>query len=146
MEENRLSSGNIYVGSSNEAKEVLRIIMEFLTLFMPMTLVKRVVSIVLLAAGVSIAQIEFLTGLTGRSVRKYGRTIRSGDTAELLALKEGRGRISKASGMEDQILTEIETGHYHTRQQIVDMVKEKFGISMSLMAVSRFLKKTASRG
>lgn len=146
MAKNKVTDGNVYVDSEHEAKEVLRIIMEFLALFMPMTLVRRALSIVLLAAGVSVAQIETLTGLTGRSVRTFGRTIRSGDTGKLLKLKEGRGRTGKAAGVEEQILTELEKGNYHTRQQIADMVKEKYGISMSVMAVSRFLKKTASRG
>ena len=34
--------------------------------------------------------------------------------------------------------------NYHTLQQIADMVKEKFDVDVSPMAVSRLLKKTAS--
>ena len=57
----------------------------------------------------------------------------------------GAGRKSKFIDIEDQVLEEIENGNYHTQQQIVDMVKEKFDVNVSLMAVSRLLKKTASK-
>ncbi len=62
----------------------------------------------------------------------------------MLELKEGRGRKGKAADVKEQILAEVEKGNYHTRQQIADMVEEKFHISMSVSAIGRFLKKTAS--
>lgn len=51
---------------------------------------------------------------------------------------------SKFKDVESQIVEEIERGNYQTLQQIADMVQEKFGINASIMAVSRFLKKTKS--
>ena len=55
------------------------------------------------------------------------------------------GRKSKTADVEDQILAELENGNYHSRQQIADMIKDKFQITVSLPAVGRLLKKTASR-
>ncbi len=132
---------NIYVGTQADAPEIVRIILNFLVLFMPMTLAKRVVSIILIAAGLPISRITEMSGLTQRSVRSFGKKIREGDTESLLKLKEGRGRKGKAADVEEQILAELEKGNYHTRQQIADMVKEKFHISMSVSAIGKFLKK-----
>lgn len=132
---------NIYVGTQADAPEIVRIILNFLVLFMPMTLAKRVVSIILIAAGLPISRITEMSGLTQRSVRSFGKKIREGDTESLLKLKEGRGRKGKAADVEEQILAELEKGNYHTRQQIADMVKEKFHISMSVSAIGKFLKR-----
>jgi transposase len=41
-------------------------------------------------------------------------------------------------------IEEIEKGNYQTLQQIADMIQEKFEIHVSIMAVSRLLKKTKS--
>ena len=139
MEANR---NNAYVRNDDEAKGIINIILGFLTLFMPITLAKRVISMILIAGGVKVSCIVELTGLTDRSVKTHGRKIRNGEVSSLLNLKEGRGRKSKAYGIEDQILAEVENGNYHTRQQISEMIKEKFNISMSVSAVGKLLKKT----
>jgi len=78
-----------------------------------------------------------MTGLTERSVRLYGKAIREGKTNSLLKLKEVRGRKGKAADVEEQLLAEVEKGNFHTRQQIADMVKEKFHISMSVSAIGK---------
>ena len=44
----------------------------------------------------------------------------------------------------DAVVEEIEKGNYQTLQQIADMVNEKFGIKVSIMSVSRLLKKKKS--
>ncbi len=134
---------NIYVRSDAEAKGIISIILDFLVLFMPKTLAKRVVSMILIAGGLPVSRITEMTGLTERSIRSFGREVRERHTSNLLTFKEGRGRKGKAANVEEQILTELEKGNYHTRQQIADMVKEKFDISMSLAAIGKFLKKTA---
>ncbi len=134
---------NHYVDDDTDVIGIINIVLNFLVMFMPITLAKRVVSIILIVAGLPISRITEMTGLTERSVRPYGRVIREGNTRSLLELKEGRGRKGKAVGVEEQILAEVEKGNYHTRQQIADMVEEKFHISMSVSAIGRFLKKTA---
>ncbi len=143
MTRENIASRNIYVKSEAEGKGIISIILSFLMLFMPKTLAKRVVSIILIAVGLPVSHITKITGLTERSIRSFGKEVREGNTSDLLKLKEGRGRKGKAVDVEEQILTELEKGNYHTRQQIADMVKEKFNISMSVWAIGRFLKKTA---
>ncbi len=144
MKDTNRQGKNNYVDANTDVTGIVSAILNFLVMLMPMTLAKRVVSILLIVAGLPISRITEMTGLTERSVRSYGKAIREGNTSSLLALKEGRGRKGKAADVEEQILAEVEKGNYHTRQQIADMVEEKFHISMSVSAIGRFLKKTAS--
>ena len=133
---------NIYVTNVEDSRRIIVVILDFLSLFMPITLAKRVVGMILIAAGTPIPRVVELTGLTDRSVKSFGRTMRDGDISSLLALKEGRGRKRKTAEVEELILAELEKGNYHTRQQIADMIQEKFHISISVSAVGRLLKKT----
>ncbi len=135
---------NTYVSTDAEAEVIVSIILNFLEIFMPTTLAKRIVGIILIAVGLPVTRIVEITNLTERSIRSYGKIIREGNTNNLLQLKEGRGRKAKTANVETEILEELEKGNYHTRQQIADMVKEKFQISMSVSAIGKFLKKTAS--
>ena len=48
---------NIYVTNVDDAKGIIGIILNVLLLFMPLTLAKRVVSIILIAAGTPIPRI-----------------------------------------------------------------------------------------
>ena len=125
------------------AKAVNEVI-RFLQMFIPVTTAKRIVSILLLIAGVPRDLVCELTGSCDRSVRQWKKQILSGETDKLLLIDNNAGRKSKFENIETQVLSEIAKGNYHTQQQIADMVKEKFGVEVSLMAVSRFLKKTAS--
>ncbi len=143
MKRESIPSRNIYVRSDVEVKGIISTILNFLVLFMPKTLAKRVVSMILIAAELPVSRITEITGLTERSVRSFGKEVRESNTSRLLQIKEGRGRKGKAADVEEQILTQLEKENYHTRQQIADMVKEKFDISMSVWAIGRFLKKTA---
>lgn len=142
MKNTNTSKGNIYVTNADAAKGMIRTVLDFLSIFMPVTLARRAVSIILIAAGVPVPHIVELTGLTDRSVKSLGRAMRDGDTGSLLKLKEGRGRKRKTADVEGQILAELEKGNYHTRQQIADMIWEKFHITISVSAVGKLLKKT----
>ena len=64
----------------------------------------------------------------------------SGDFKQALTIRGG-GRKAKSADVEKEILDEIEKGNYHTRQQIADMIKDKFNITVTVTAVSRLLKK-----
>jgi transposase len=68
----------------------------------------------------------------------------SDDVDNLFEIKAGRGRKSKIKDVESQIVDEIEKGNYQTLQQIADMIQDKFEIKVSLMSVSRLVKKTKS--
>lgn len=136
---------NNYISDEKKVIGIISIILKFLALFMPITLAKRVVGIILIAAGLQVSHIAKITGITERSIRSYGKAIREGKTDGLLKLKNGRGRKGKAADIETEIIEEVEKGNYHTRQQIADMIKEKFHISISVYSVGRFLKKRRSQ-
>lgn len=122
---------------------VFAIIISFLSNFVPVTLAKRIVCIILLAAGVEDAKITEWTSYCDRSVRGVRKEMEDGkDISELLKIGGG-GRKSKLEDYEDQIIAELECNNYHTRKQVADMIYNKFEITVSLSAVGRFLKKTA---
>lgn len=131
---------------SNNGLDIVRKVIEFLQLFIPMTLAKRVVAIVLLSAGVPTSYVMELTDLCERSTRGLLKSMQEENIERLLSIKSGSGRKSKTSGIETEIVAEIEKGNYHSRQQIADMIEEKFHVSVSVATVGRFLKKTELKG
>jgi len=108
------------------------------------TLAKRIVGLILIAVGIPNERITELTGLSERSVWDIKKAIHGGNIDSLFTTASGGGRPGKAKGIEDAIAQEVEKNNYHTRQQVSDMILEKFGISMSVSAVGKLLKKTAS--
>ena len=119
-------------------------ISSFLQLFVSPVIARRLISAILIIAGTRSGEITRLTGLCERSVRSLKNQLVTGNTDGLFDVSSGRGRKSKFKDIEAQIVEEIEKGNYQTLQQIADMVYEKFGIKVSIMAVSRLLKKTKS--
>ena len=126
-------------GSIN-SKAIMDAVISFLAVFMPITLVRRTLSLVLIAAGLDNDTIHRLTGYGHSTIRKLKADMREKSVPDLLTIRGG-GRKAKLSGIEDEILSELESGNYHTRQQVADMIKDKFGISISVSAVGKFLKK-----
>jgi transposase len=110
-------------------------------MFVGETLAKRIVSLVLITADIPNARITETTGLSDRSLWMLKKLIHNGDTDALFIVGHGGGRIGKAKGFEAAIAEELEKNNYHTRQQIADMILEKFGIRMSVSAVGKLLKK-----
>ncbi len=129
------------IGNTNENTGAIKKVIEFLQVFLPITLAKRLVAIVLLGAGVPAAQVTELTGLCDRSTRGLLKSMGEEEIESLLTIKSGSGKKSKMFGLETEILQEIEKNNYHTRQQIADMIKEKFHVQVSVSAVGRLLKK-----
>lgn len=123
---------------------VVKAIKSYLQLFVSPIIARRIISTVLIIAGVHNARITELTGLSERGIRDLKTMLANDDANDLFEVKSGRGRKSKVKDVEAQIVEEIENGNYQTLQQIADMIREKFGISLSLTAVSRILKKTKS--
>ena len=142
---NRSRNTTLY-GKGKNGLVIVRKVIEFLQLFMPKTLAKRVVAMVLLSVGVPVSNVVELTGLCDRSSRGLLKSMQEEDIEGLLSIKSGSGRKSKTSGTEAEIVAEIEKGNYHTRQQIADMIEEKFHVSVSVATVGRLLKKTGSKG
>ena len=120
---------------------VVNAIIKFLQLLMTETLAKRVVGLVLIAAGIPNARIVEATGMSERSIYTLKSSLHRGNIDELFVVGHGSGRPGKAKGLESAIVEELEKNNYHTRQQIADMILEKFGVSMSVSAVGRLLKK-----
>jgi transposase len=99
----------------------------------------------LIAAGIPNERVTVLTGLCDRSVRSLRKALETGETENIFHVGGG-GNKSKLMGFEEAIIEEIETGSYTNRQQIADMIQEKFGIKVCLNTISNFLKKMASSG
>lgn len=136
----KLSSEERHLITINATKAIC----SFLQLFISPVLARRIICALLLIAGMRSADITNLTGLCERSIRELKNKLVAGNTDFLFEEKGGRGRKSKFKDVESQIVEEIESGNYHTLQQIADMIHEKFNIKASIMAVHRFLKKTKS--
>jgi transposase len=130
---------------SIDSEQIIKKILAFFQSFMCETLAKRLLSMVLIAIGVSDNLITELTGLCGQSVRTLRKLLVGGDVDSLFHVGGG-GRKGKLIDVEDSIAKEINSNNYHSHQQIADMIQEKYGIKVSLSVVSRLLKKTGSNG
>jgi len=124
--------------------KVIKAINSYLQLFISPVIARRIVSAILIIAGVRNPKITELTGLSERGIFDLKNQLMSDDVDNLFEIKAGRGRKSKIKDVESQIVEEIEKGNYQTLQQIADMIHEKFEINVSLMSVSRLVKKTKS--
>jgi len=125
---------------------ITRIIIQFLRMFLPETLAKRIVCVMLLAAGMTETSAAEATGLSIRTVWTIRTDVANENFDALFVVGHGSGRASKVKGLEDAIVEELDRGNYHTRQQVADMIFEKFNIRISVSAVGKLLKKTASSG
>ena len=124
--------------------KAIKAISSYLQLFISPVIARRIISTILIVAGVRSSRITELTGLSERGVYDLKKQLMSNDLGTLFEIKAGRGRKSKIKDVESQIVEEIENGNYQTLQQIADMIQEKFEINVSLMSVSRLVKKTKS--
>lgn len=145
MTDDENKSKNTYVKNDSDSSACIKAALSFLQLFLPETTARKLVCVILIAAGMPVKRIVELTGLSDRSVRSTGRAVRDGRISGELAHKKRSGRKRKTADVEEQILAELENGNYHTHQQVADMIREKFQITVSLPAVGRLLKKTVSR-
>jgi len=128
------------------ASKAIGKIIAFLRLAMTETLAKRIVSIILLVAGVPNLRVTELTGLCDRSVRDLRKALDGGNLDDDLLLPGGGGRKSRLDGIKDAIIRKIDANDYHTQQEIADMVLEDHGVKIHRTGISRFLKKTSSGG
>lgn len=67
--------------------------------------------------------------------------MKNGET-ESLFIVCGGGRKRKLKEVESAIVEEIEANDYGCRQQIVDMIAEKYGVKVTVGTVTNLLKKT----
>ena len=91
----------------NKYLNIIEDVITFLKLFMPENLVKRVLSIILISAGLENSRVTELTGYCDRSVHGPKKEMAGGDIFGLLMVGGG-GRKSKTAGIEDALLAELE--------------------------------------
>ena len=132
-------------GQPDDSGQIIRKVICFLRLFMCETLAKRIVSIILISAGLSYNRITELTGYCDKSVRTLKKSLDAGEISGLFHVGGG-GRRGILVDVEQAVIEEVDKNHYHSRQQIADMVHEKFGKKVSPHAIGRLLKKKASNG
>ena len=123
------------------AKANITKVIAFLRLFMPETLAKRIICIVLLAVGIASGEVADITGFCEKTVKSINKKMNADNFDSLFSISGG-GRKSKLTNIEKAIVEEVEQGEYHSKQQVVDMIQEKHGLKTSLAAVGRLLKKT----
>lgn len=128
------------------AADIFQQVIKFLQLFLPVTLAKRLVAIILLAIGMPVMDAVKLTGLCEKSMWTLKKQLREQSVSDLMVIKSGSGRRGKTTDIEKQILAEPDSGNYHTRREIADMIEDKFHVKVSRSCVGRLLKKTASNG
>ena len=121
---------------------------EFLDTLMPETLSKRAASTMLIAAGLGNEKIVELTGMCIRSVRTLRKLMQEQEaTSSIFSIKPGSGRKKKTAGMEEEIFAELDKGEFQTHKDVMRILKEKFGIEVSINLVSRLMKRwRESRG
>ncbi len=139
-------SKNVEIKIQKHTASVLKQAVRFLEVFLPKTLAKRFVAIILLAVGIPVKTAAELFGLSERSLWTLHKQLPESDVSKIMVFHHGGGHPGKTSGLEEKILAEIETNNYHTRQEIADMISEKFHVKISRTSVGRLLKKTASNG
>jgi transposase len=123
---------------------IVATIVQFLQVFLTDTLAKRIVGMILIAIGIKDDKVAAAVGLSERSIWTLRKSMVGGNIDNLLEPGGGSGRPRKAKDIECAIINELEKNNYHTRQQVADMILEKFGVVMSVSTVGRLLKKTAS--
>ena len=123
------------------ATNIFQQVIEFLQLFLSVTLAKRFTAIILLAIGMTAKDAVKLTGLCEKSMWTLKKQLREQTVSDLMVIKSGSERQGKCARIEQQILAELESGNYRTRQETADMIENKFHVKVSRSCVGRFLKK-----
>ena len=119
---------------------ILKVI-TFLQLFMPITMAKRIICIILLAIGISVEETARISGFCTKTVKSIQKKIVANEL-NILFVIGGGGRKSSLVEFEADIVDEINQNPYHSKQQIADMIQERYGIKITPQGVGKFLKKT----
>ena len=115
-------------------------VIEFLGMFMPSTLAKRIVCIVLISVGISAEETVRLSGFCEKTVKTIKKKLESNEV-DILFVVSGGGRKSPLADFESAIIDEMNRNAYYTKQQIADMIFEKHGVKVTPQAVGKLLKK-----
>jgi len=121
-------------------RENISKVIEFLGMFMPSTLVKRIVCILMISVGVTVEETSKISGFCEKTVKSIEKKLRSNEVDTLFVISGG-GRKSPLADFETAIIDEINRNAYFTKQQIADMIFEKHGVRVTPQAVGKLLKK-----
>ncbi len=91
---------------------------------------------ILLAIGMPVRDAVELTGLCEKSMWTLKKQLREQSVSALMVIKSGGGRKRKTAGIEKDILAEMEAGNF--RQEVVDMIEDKFQSKVSRSCVCCF--------
>lgn len=141
MKTARKKTKNELLQEKDPAGRMIMGIISVIACLMPRTIAARLVAILYIIADLPVKRICVLTGLCEKTVRQYKHDIEVVPFHTLLFIKRGCGRKGDLVDKEKKIKEELETNNYHSRQQIADMIWEKFGIRIKLSAVGEYLKK-----
>ena len=76
MKESKKEIRNRQTTENNNTLKVMTVIINFLQLFIPITIAKRLVGMILITVGVSNSEITELTGLCDKSVRTLRKSMK----------------------------------------------------------------------
>ncbi len=122
---------------------VMKAVVTFLQMFFAPTFVNRIIATILLIAGVPVKEIAQLLGVGHTSVYDLRKAIMASSTVEeimgLFQMKSGCGRKSKTGNVLNSIINEIETGTYTSLRDIQDMLRNIYGITLSIASTQRLM-------
>ena len=125
---------------------IVREVIGYLKLFMPVTLAIRLLCILFVVFGMKNARIAFLVGCHVKTVRTVRRRMEKECVGEMMVIANGGGPKPKVSGdVKTQIAEKVKKGTYYCLRQIADMVKISFCLVISESTVSRILKEFSIR-
>lgn len=120
---------------------IVREVIAYLKLFMPVTLAIRLLCILFVVFGMKNSRIAFLVGCHSKTVGTVRRRMEEESVGEMMVIAKGGGPKPKVSGdVKTQIVEKVKKGTYCCLRQIADMVKISFGLVISESTVSRILK------
>lgn len=83
MPQDKNKSQNSYVKNDSDSGVCIKTVISFLQLFIPVTTARKLVCVILIAAGMPVSRIAGLVGLSERSVQSTGRAVRDGSISSV---------------------------------------------------------------
>lgn len=96
------------------AVSILQQVIEFLQLFLPVTLAKRFIAIILLAIGMPVKDVVKLTGLCEKSMWTLKKQLREQPVSDLMVIKsaaDGRGSVQESNNKSSPNWNQAITAH-----------------------------------
>ena len=137
LNQERMNSDSI---AKQYSYPVIEKVITFLQLFMPITMAKRIICIILLTVGISVEETARISSFCTKTVKTMQKKIVANEL-DILFVIGGGGRKSNLAEFEADIVDEINQNPYHSKQQIADMIQERYGIKITPQGVGKFLKK-----